>query len=407
MTRLAPAVGSGRTPYRDVSEMDSTLLAGRYRLVARIGAGGTAEVWRAHDGRLDRDVAIKLLHGHLLPDEHARARVLAEARAVASLRHPGIVTIHDVVEGDDRIGLVLELVEGESLAERIGRGPVPPGVAASIGAGIADALEEAHQRGLVHRDVKPANVLVTRTGSARLVDFGIAHALKPDADRLTAPGTVMGSLRWMAPEQLAGRPATPATDVWGLGMVVYAMLAGREPFNAVSPAALIAEQQTGPPPIPGIDGGLDAIVRRALAPSPEGRTASAAEAGDALRAWLHGASVAVADEDPTVPLATRWGPLPPAPSGGRTGRILPGAAVALVLLLLAGLIGTALVGTGWMGPGAVAEDRATPIPSRTVAPTAAPTPRATAAPVVNAGADGSTDDKKGKPGRGKKPKKND
>ena len=385
--------------------METTLLGGRYRLIDQIGAGGTAEVWRARDERLGRDVAVKLLHRHLVADDAARARVLAEARAVASLTHPGVVTIHDVIEEGDRIGLVLELVQGESLAARIARGPLAPGSAASIAATLADALEAAHRQGIVHRDVKPANVLITPAGSPRIVDFGIAHALDPDAEGLTAPGTVMGTLRWMAPEQLAGAPATRATDIWGLGAVLYAMLAGREPFAATSPAALLAEQRAGPPPIPEVDPELDALARVALAPTPEGRPSSAAELGDALQSWLRGASITAAD-DPTEAIAPRWGAVRAARAPRRLGRLPIVGTILLSMLLLAGLVGTALLGAG--GPRRVvrAENRATPSPAATARPTASPTPRVTAAPVVNANADDNEDDQKAKPEKPKpeKPK---
>jgi serine/threonine-protein kinase len=361
--------------------MESSLLAGRYRLIERIGTGGTAEVWRARDERLGRDVAVKLLHRHLVPDERARARVLAEAHAVASLAHPGIVTIHDVLEEGDRIGLVLELVQGEPLAARIARGPLPPAVAAMIAATLADALEAAHGHGVVHRDVKPANVVLGATGAARLIDFGIAHVVAGQKD-VTAPGTVMGTLRWMAPEQLAGASPTPATDIWGLGAVLYAMLAGREPFAAESPAALIAGQRAGPPPIPGAVPELEAVARAALAPDPEGRPSSAAEVGDALRAWLRGAPVATAD-DPTVTLVPRWGAVRTAAPLSRAVGVPTAAAVAHTLLLLGGIVATALVGAGGAAPDAApdaaAEEPATASPARTVAPTPSPTPRPTAA----------------------------
>src|SRR5689334_1595013 len=193
------------------------LLFGRYRLDERLGQGGMAEVWRAHDEQLGRAVAIKLLHRHLLPDDRSRERFAAEARAVAGLSHPGIVTVHDILVDDTTAAIVLELVDGEPLNEVIARARrIDEVAAAAITAQIAHALQAAHDRGLVHRDVKPANVLLAPDGRARLVDFGIARALDDRESSLTVPGTIMGTLRYMAPEQLNDGAADRATDVFGL-----------------------------------------------------------------------------------------------------------------------------------------------------------------------------------------------
>ena len=219
--------------------MDEPLILDRYRLVERIALGGTAEVWRAHDEQLDRHVAVKRLHAHLMPDEGSRRRLAAEARAAAGLSHPVIVDVYDIDTEGESPAIVMELVDGESLATRIARdGPLGPPEAARITADVADALYHAHQRGLVHRDVKPGNVLLSADGRTRLVDFGIARSLAESAERLTQVGTVMGTLSAMAPEQLAGGPIGPRTDLYGLGVVLHEALTGRPPYVAATPVAL-------------------------------------------------------------------------------------------------------------------------------------------------------------------------
>ncbi|MBA3778325.1 MAG: serine/threonine protein kinase, partial [Chloroflexi bacterium] len=212
----------------------------RYRLEERLGVGGTAEVWRAEDELLGRMVAVKLLHTHLLPDASSRARVEAEARSAAALTHPGIVGVYDIAMSDDEAAIVLEYVAGEPLNDLLARqGRLAERVAAAIGRQVAEALEHAHERGIVHRDVKPANILVSPDGRARLVDFGIARTLEENAERLTLTGAVVGTLRYMAPEQLDGEPADRQTDVFGLGATLYEMLAGRPPFEASGVAVLL------------------------------------------------------------------------------------------------------------------------------------------------------------------------
>ncbi|HUH17270.1 MAG TPA: serine/threonine-protein kinase, partial [Methylomirabilota bacterium] len=184
--------------------MSEPLVLNRYRLIERLATGGSAEVWRAHDEQLARPVAVKRLHPHLLPDEASRKRLAVEARAVAGLSHPVILSVYDVDVTGEAPALVMELVDGESLAARIERdGPLPEREAVRITADLADALYHAHQQGVIHRDVKPGNVLLARDGGTRLVDFGIAHSLASSADRLTLAGSVIGTLRAMAPEQLA------------------------------------------------------------------------------------------------------------------------------------------------------------------------------------------------------------
>lgn len=269
--------------------MDEPLILNRYRLIERLASGGSAEVWRAHDEQLDRMVAVKRLHPHLLPDEASRRRLAAEARAVAGLSHPVIVDVYDVDATGDVPALIMELVDGESLSARIDRdGRLPPRVAAAITADLADALYHAHQRGVIHRDVKPGNVLLAADGRTRLVDFGIAHSLAEAAERLTVTGTVIGTLRAMAPEQLAGGPITPRTDLYGLGVVLHEACTGRPPYPAGSPVALAEAQRAGPPALDGIDPGLAAVIAACLAGDPANRPLHAGALAAALRDWLAG-----------------------------------------------------------------------------------------------------------------------
>ena len=278
--------------------MDERRILDRYRLVDRLAAGGTAEVWRARDEQLDRDVAVKLLHPHLFADASSRARLAAEARAAARLSHPVIVDVYDVDAIGDAPALVMELVDGESLASRLARdGALPEREAASIAADLAEALFHAHQQGVIHRDIKPENVLLAAGGRTRLVDFGIAHSLADAAERLTLTGTVIGTLRAMAPEQLADGTITPRTDLYGLGVVLHEALTGQPPYPSASPLALAEAQQAGPPTVGGVDPALAAVVVGCLAYDPADRPRHAGAVGQALRSWLAG------DPSPAVALA--------------------------------------------------------------------------------------------------------
>jgi serine/threonine-protein kinase len=267
----------------------STIL-GRYRLVELLATGGTARVWRAVDEQLDRPVAVKLLHPHLLPDEVSRLRLAAEARAAASLAHPGIGAVYDVDTDAAHPALVMELIDGEPLSERLKRdGPMPPREAARLAAEVADALYHAHRRGVVHRDVKPGNILVEAgSGRARLIDFGIAHSLAPDAASLTQTGTAPGTPRYMAPEQLAGEPVGPRADLWSLGAVLYECLTGRPPHEGATILALARAQLAGPPSTDGLDPALAALVVACLSPDVDDRPLHAGAMAAALRAWLDG-----------------------------------------------------------------------------------------------------------------------
>ena len=282
--------------------MAEPLILDRYQLLERLAAGGSAEVWRARDEQLGREVAVKRLHPHLVPDDASRKRLAAEARAAAGLSHPVIVGIYDVDATGESPALVMELVDGESLAARIARtGPLPAPEAAAVAADIAEALFHAHQRGVIHRDVKPGNVLLSHDGRTRLVDFGIAHSLATAAERLTLTGTVIGTLHAMAPEQLSGGPITPRTDLYGLGVVLHEALTGRQPYPATSPVALADAQRAGPPDLAGVEPALAAVIAGCLAFDPNDRPLHAGALAEALRAWLAG------DPAPALALGTRPG----------------------------------------------------------------------------------------------------
>lgn len=360
--------------------MEEPLILDRYRLVERLALGGSAEVWRAHDEQLDRPVAVKRLHAHLMPDEGSRMRLAAEARAAAGLSHPVIVDVYDIDTEGDSPAIVMELVDGESLATRIARdGPLSQADAAHITADVADALYHAHQRGLVHRDVKTGNVLLSADGRTRLVDFGIARSLAESAERLTQVGTVMGTLSAMAPEQLAGGPIGPRTDLYGLGVVLHEALTGRAPYTAESPVALAEAQRAGPPPLDGVDPTLAALVAACLAPRPEDRPLHAGALAKALRAWMAGdptparvmaPTAAHAEVDTgavTQPMAIAPVAAPPPPSSApRPARWRRAAILGLGAAVLA--IGLAVAIIGLDGPPAVADPPASPSETASASP---------------------------------------
>jgi eukaryotic-like serine/threonine-protein kinase len=273
---------------------------GPYEIIAPLGAGGMGEVYRARDTRLGREVAIKILSAGLSSSAEVRARFEREARTVSSLNHPHICTLHDVGREGDTDYLVMELVDGETLAERLTRGALPIDDVLRLGAQIADALDRAHRAGVVHRDLKPGNIMLTRAG-AKLMDFGLARetGLAPAsrgpsgiglsqsptiAHPLTAEGTIVGTFQYMAPEQLEGKEIDARADVWALGCVLYEMATGRRAFEGASQASLIsAIMKDTPRPIaelvPMSPPSLDRVVRRCLAKDRDDRWQSARDVG--------------------------------------------------------------------------------------------------------------------------------
>ena len=258
------------------------VLGGRYRLIREIARGGMAAIWEAQDALLDRRVAVKLLHPQYADDPEFLERFRREARAAARLSHPNIVPIYDVGEDPETRApfIVMELVEGGNLKDRIRRAaPLSDREIRSIGATLAATLEYAHGKGLIHRDVKPQNVLMGEDGRPRLTDFGIAEALASSG--LTRTGAVMGSVHYIAPEVVRGRKAVPQSDVYSLGTVLYEMATGRVPFEAETDLAIALAHVEQTPPAPRalnahLAPELERTILRSLAKSPEQRFGSAA-----------------------------------------------------------------------------------------------------------------------------------
>jgi Serine/threonine protein kinase len=250
-----------------------TILGGRYRLDAHVSSGGMGEVWRGHDSVEDRPIAVKVLHPSMNDEPGFVARFRAEAKAMSTINHPGVVRIYDFIE-DPAVGtyLVMQYVDGEALARTLVR--VKRLTAARTMALVAqagDALAAVHRAGVIHRDVKPGNLLVRRDGSLVLTDFGIARTA--DAPALTAPGSVVGTAAYLAPEIAMGERATELSDVYSLGVVAYQCLAGRRPFDGGSPMEVATRQvREPPPPLPrDVPASAKAVVDRAMAKRPQDR----------------------------------------------------------------------------------------------------------------------------------------
>ena len=264
----------------------------RYRLLERIGAGGMGEVWKAHDARLDRMVAVKmLLRGALGPlSNDGRERFRREALTLSRLSHAGIATVFDFDSGGDHDFLVMEFVPGGTLESRLREGPLPLVQIQSLGAAVADALEDAHRHGVLHRDLKPGNVALTTDGRPKILDFGLALLLSGDAvtGRLTRAGNVMGSLAYMAPEQLAGEEEDPRTDIYALGVTLFELATGQRPFAQDRPQALMFAIFNTPAPSlrslrPEATADFDRLIASCLEKDRARRPASAAAVAEALR----------------------------------------------------------------------------------------------------------------------------
>jgi serine/threonine-protein kinase len=341
--------------------------AERYRLDHRIATGGMGELWRATDTLLDRVVAVKLLKQEHADDAVFRSRFEVEARHAAALRHPGVAQVFDFGGGDHTHApfLVMEYVDGEPLSALLRPGePMDPAVAIDLLAGAGDAIGAAHAQGIVHRDVKPGNLMVTRDHRVKITDFGIARAA--DGLALTRTGEVMGTPQYLSPEQAEGKPATPASDVYSLGAVAYECLVGRRPYVADSAVATaLAHLREPVPDLPAtVPPALAAVVRRAMAKDPAERYADGTAFAAAIRAAA--SSPAPAATDPaTTKVFTAPVPLPSAPaaaavlSGGafetwrdRAGKVpapvWAAAGVFVVVVLVAGVAN--LTGGGGSSP---------------------------------------------------------
>lgn len=306
-------------------------LLGPYRILAPLGAGGMGEVYRAHDARLNRDVAIKVLPEHLTNDPAALARFESEAKAVAALSHPNILVLHDFGSQDGTTWAVTELLEGETLRECLDRGALPWRKAMEIGAAVAEALAAAHAKGITHRDIKPANIFLTSDGRVKVLDFGLALqrlALKPDDETVqylvNDSGTISGTVGYMSPEQLRGEPVAAASDIFSLGCVLYEMVSGKRAFTGQSLTDTMAAVLREEPPAIADSGKasppeLARIIERCLAKNPAQRFHSAHDLAFALRS-----------------LSTSTGEQKAVPAAANVSRVLALSLLALVLILAGG-----------------------------------------------------------------------
>lgn len=278
--------GTGGSPAGAAAAEAGMVLGSRYRLVSPIASGGMAQVWRAQDGSLSRDVAIKVLHPHLATDEAFVARFRREAVAAARLSHPSIVAVYDTLSEGGIEAIVMELIEGRTLRAVLDEASVLPARdVVDVGMQISNALDEAHRAGIVHRDIKPANIMVSADRRIMVTDFGIAKAQK-DAD-LTHTGTLLGTAKYLAPEQVAGEPVDARADIYALGVVLFEAATGQPPFLADNDAGTaLARLQNEVPRCrhrrPSVPVGLDEIIARTMARSPADRYARASELRDAL-----------------------------------------------------------------------------------------------------------------------------
>ncbi|MEU9520540.1 serine/threonine-protein kinase [Streptomyces sp. NPDC048224] len=349
------------------------VIAGRYRLHERLGSGGMGIVWRATDQLLAREVAVKALPlDESLSAAEARRRrerTLREARAVAQLRHPHVIVVHDVVEDDERAYMVMELVDGGSLADRVlSHGPVDAAEAARIGVALLDALGTAHAAGILHRDVKPSNVLVAEDGRVVLTDFGVAQVA--GSTTLTESGSFVGSPEYTAPERMSGLGTGPASDLWSLGVLLCAVLSGASPFHRDSLGGVLHAVVSDEIRPPAQAAPLLPVVRGLLERDPR-RRLDAVSAQRMLRAYLR------TGRTPATPEAASAGE----PRARRsTGRSVLMAVLLVVAAVGAGVSAAALLADGGGDGGGTPTSSVPATPTRAPTSTSAPTPPPTSAP---------------------------
>ncbi len=380
-------------------------LADRYLLDAPIGRGGMGQVWRGTDLVLGREVAIKTIDLKGVPDENAAARFEREARVTAGMSHPGVVTVHDSGVEDDTAFLVMELLPGPSLAERVADGDVPVEEVLDVGRQVASALEAAHARGLVHRDIKPANIMYAADGRVRVLDFGITQlADTTGAHALTATHTVMGTAEYLAPEQALGGRVDGRADLYALGCVLYALLVGQPPFRGATPVATMMMHANDPVPDvresrPDAPAWLAGLITGLLAKSPEDRPAGAGAVVSSLDSHEAPVVAPTARMEPLptpapIPAAPVPQPAPgPEPEPDRRGASWPLAVLAVVAVVALALLGWNLFSSNTADPQSSpttsASDAVTTAPATTeppatsAAPTPTPTPTPTPSPTVD------------------------
>ena len=286
-------------------------IGGRYRLGERIGHGGMGEVFAAHDLRLDREVALKLLRSDLAEQDDMRERVVAEARLAARLTHPHVVGVLDTGEQDGRPFVVMERLSGRTLGDELADGPMPAERVRDVGLQVLRALAAAHELGIVHRDVKPGNILDAGVGTWKVADFGIAKWVHAD-ETLTGTGELLGSPSYLAPERIQGEQAGPAADLYAVGVLLYEALCGRKPFEGDDPLALATAIRDGayePPAavFPDADPTIIAVIERAMQRDPAERYESA----EAMAAALLGEDAEEPDDVTATIVAPVTTPLPP------------------------------------------------------------------------------------------------
>src|ERR1700735_1809662 len=271
---------------------------GPYEMQSQLGAGGMGEVYRARDARLNRDVAIKILPASLSSDPERLVRFAQESRAAAALNHPNILSIFDIGEDRGAPYVVSELLEGETLRDRLRNGPLSSRKAMDLARQVASGLAAAHEKGIVHRDLKPENIFITEDGRAKILDFGLAKFTRPEADNsgdaptqqiATDAGTVMGTVGYMAPEQVRGKPADPRSDIFAFGAILYEMLSGKRAFHGESAVEVMsAILKEDPPDLTetnrNISPALERIVRHCLEKNPAERFQSARDVAFNLEA---------------------------------------------------------------------------------------------------------------------------